>query len=109
MPGHGDRAHRLPARRIEGDQVVSGRKPDVLTVIRDAMHLVDTRKGSILTDDFGGRSFHASILDREGRESGSHNPGLWSWVPGSRPRFARIRPGAATSKPLNESLSRSAT
>src|SRR5258708_15640368 len=62
MPGDIDRAHRLPARRIEGVQLVSGRKPDVLTVIRDPMHAVDTRKGSILTEDFGCRSFHASIL-----------------------------------------------
>src|SRR5262249_48721677 len=44
MRGDGDRAHRLPARRIEGVQLVSGRKPDVLTVKRDPMHLVDTRK-----------------------------------------------------------------
>src|SRR5258708_5399745 len=62
LPGDIDRAHRLPARRIEGVQLVSGRKPDVLTVIRDPMHAVDTRKGSILTEDFGCRSFHASIL-----------------------------------------------
>jgi hypothetical protein len=27
------------------------------------MHAVDTRKGSILTDDLSGRSTHASILD----------------------------------------------
>jgi hypothetical protein len=26
-------------------------QPDVLTVIRDSMHAVDTREGSILTDD----------------------------------------------------------
>src|SRR4030095_3782282 len=48
-----DRAHHLPARRIEGVQLVAGRKPDVLTVKRNPMHLVDTRKGSILTEDFG--------------------------------------------------------
>jgi hypothetical protein len=48
-----DRAHRLPARRIEGVQLVSGRKPDVLTVERDPVHVVDTRQGSILTDDLG--------------------------------------------------------
>ena len=53
MRGDIDRAHRLPARRIEGVQLVSGRKPDVLTVKRDAMHLVDARKGSILAEDFG--------------------------------------------------------
>ena len=54
MRGDIDRAQRLPARRIEGVQLVSRRKPDVLTVIRDSMHAVDTRKGSILTDDLGG-------------------------------------------------------
>jgi len=53
MRGDIDRAHRLPARRIEGVQLLSGRKPDLLTVIRHPMHAVDTRKGSILTDDFG--------------------------------------------------------
>src|SRR5438876_941124 len=54
MRGDIDRAHRFPARRIEGVQFVSGRKPDSLTVISDPMHAVDTREGSILTDDFGG-------------------------------------------------------
>jgi hypothetical protein len=48
-----DRAHHVPARGIEGVQLVSGSKPDVPTVIRDAMHMVDTRKGAILTDDLG--------------------------------------------------------
>src|SRR5882724_136802 len=53
MPGDIDRAQRPPARRIEGDQLVSSRKPDVLTVIRDSVHAVGTGKGSILTDDLG--------------------------------------------------------
>src|ERR1700676_1039185 len=53
MRGDLDRAHRLPARRIERVQLVSGRKPDLLTVIRDPTHAVDTRKGPIFTDDFG--------------------------------------------------------
>jgi len=53
MRGDIDRAQGLPARRIEGVQRVSGSKPDVLTVIRDSMHVVDTRKGSIFTDDLG--------------------------------------------------------
>src|ERR1700704_3068647 len=53
MRGDIDRAHHLSARRVEGVQPVSGRKPDVLTVERDPMHALDTRKGSILTDDFG--------------------------------------------------------
>jgi hypothetical protein len=54
MRGDIDRAQGLPSRRIEGVQRVSGSKPDVLTVIRDAMHVVGTRKGPIFTDDFGG-------------------------------------------------------
>jgi hypothetical protein len=62
MRGDIDRAHRLPARRIEGVQLVSGRKPDVLTVKGNSMHVVDTRKGSIFSEDFGCRLFHASIL-----------------------------------------------
>ena len=53
MRGDIDRAQRLPARRIEGVQLVSGSKPDVLTVIRDPMPRGRHRKGSILTDDFG--------------------------------------------------------
>src|SRR5208282_2655260 len=53
MRGDIDRVQRLPARRIEGVQLVPGSKPDLLTVIRDPTHVVDTRKGSILTDDFG--------------------------------------------------------
>src|SRR6266513_5467031 len=57
-----NRAQHLPTRRIEGVQLVSGSKPDVLTVKRNPMHVVDTRKGSIFTQDLGCRSFHASIL-----------------------------------------------
>src|SRR5882762_4037257 len=53
MRGDIDRAHRLPARRIEGVQLVSGRKPDILTVIRDSTHGLDTRKGPVLTEDLG--------------------------------------------------------
>src|SRR5262249_49020341 len=48
-----DGAQRFPARWIEGAQLVSGSEPDVLTVIRDSIHAVDTRKGAILMDDFG--------------------------------------------------------
>src|SRR5262245_48860996 len=60
--GHIDRADRLPGGRIEGVQLISGSKPDVLSVISDSMHVVDTRKGTILADDFGRRSTHASML-----------------------------------------------
>jgi hypothetical protein len=42
----------------------------VLTVIRDAMHVIDTRKGSILTNDFGGGSVHAPILIAWARSGG---------------------------------------
>jgi hypothetical protein len=56
MRGHVDRAHGFPARRIERVQRVSGSKPHVLTVICDPMHMVDTREGSILTDDLGARN-----------------------------------------------------
>src|SRR5436190_492540 len=48
-----DGAKRLPARRIEGVQRLSGSKPDVPAVIGDPMHAVDTREGSILADDLG--------------------------------------------------------
>jgi hypothetical protein len=34
-------------------QLVSGRKPDVLTIKRYAIHLLDIRKGAIFTEDFG--------------------------------------------------------
>jgi hypothetical protein len=53
MRGHIDRAQCLPARGIQGVQRVAGGEPDVLAVIRDSMHGVDTRKGTILTDDLG--------------------------------------------------------
>src|SRR5215471_543556 len=49
-----DRAHHLPTRRIEGLQLVSGSKPDALTVVGDAVHVVDPRKRPILPDDFSG-------------------------------------------------------
>jgi hypothetical protein len=62
IPGDIDRAHRLPARKIEGVELLSGCKPDVPTVKRDPMHVVDIRKGSILTQDFGRGMNHAPIL-----------------------------------------------
>jgi hypothetical protein len=68
VPRDIERAQRLPASRIERDQLVSGGEPDVLTVVRDSMHLVDTRKRSILSNDFDRGSIHASILiTRQGR------------------------------------------
>ncbi|MGO8921011.1 MAG: hypothetical protein ACLQJR_34395 [Stellaceae bacterium] len=53
MRGDINRALHLPTRRIEGVQLVAGRKPDVLTVIRDPIHAVEARKGSIFMEDFG--------------------------------------------------------
>src|SRR5262249_12028590 len=73
-----DRAKPLPGRRIEGVQLISGSKPDVLAVIGDSMYVVDIRKGTILADDFGRRSTHASMLS-PGIGAGSNkvvvNPG----------------------------------
>jgi hypothetical protein len=60
MRGDIDRAPRVPARRIEADQFVSSRKPDVLTVLGDSIHLVGTREGSILAADLGVGPTHAS-------------------------------------------------
>ncbi len=57
-----NRAHCLATRRIEGVQLFSRSKPDVLTVKGDSMHVADTRKRSIFAEDFSCRSFHASIL-----------------------------------------------
>src|SRR4030095_4541987 len=53
MRGDVDRAQRLATRRIERDQLVSGGDPDLLPVIRDAVHVVTAWKGAILTDDLG--------------------------------------------------------
>ena len=54
MRGDVDRAHRRTARRIDGAQFVPEGDPDVLTVVRDAMHAVGTRKGTVLTNDLRG-------------------------------------------------------
>src|SRR6516225_8568485 len=57
-----DLTHRLSARGVERVQLVARRKPDVLSVIGDAIHALDARKGTVLSDNFGGRSFHLSLL-----------------------------------------------
>jgi hypothetical protein len=57
-----ERAQGLPARGIEGDQLVSGSEPDLPAVEGDSMHLVDTREGSVLANDFGRGSTHVPIL-----------------------------------------------
>src|SRR5499433_4026941 len=90
-----DRAEHLPVRRIEGVQHISGSKPDVLTVIRDSMDVIDTRKGTILTNDFGRRSTHAWMLSL-GSGAGSNkvvvNPGTGGLIQ----RRARPRPNDCT-------------
>jgi hypothetical protein len=44
---------RLSTFRIEGVQLVTGRKPNVPTVKRHAMHVVGTRKAAVLAKDLG--------------------------------------------------------
>ncbi len=64
-PGVGrdiDRALQLAAGGIEGMQLVTGREPDLLAVVADAMHFVDARKGTVFADDFGVCAFHGVIL-----------------------------------------------
>src|ERR1700733_1278478 len=53
MRGDIDRADCLPARGIEGVQLVSGGEPDVPAVVGDAMHPFCARKGSVLAHGFG--------------------------------------------------------
>ena len=53
MRGDIDRAHRLSTLRIEGVQLVSRRKPHMLTVKRHTMDVVGARKRAILAEDFG--------------------------------------------------------
>ncbi len=53
MSGGIYRRKHLTARGIEGVQLISGSKPDVLSVKRDSMHAVGTRKWTVLTDNFG--------------------------------------------------------
>jgi hypothetical protein len=53
MRGDINRAQDLPTRRIQGVQSISRGEPDELAVIRDAMHVIDTREGSILTEELG--------------------------------------------------------
>ena len=51
--GDADRARLIPALRIEGVELVSGREPDAAAVERNPAHAIGARKGPILTDDFG--------------------------------------------------------
>src|SRR5262245_34956392 len=50
MRGDIDRPRRLSTLRIEGVQLATGRKPDVSTIKRHAMHLVGSRKGAIFAE-----------------------------------------------------------
>src|SRR6185312_13718883 len=70
MGGDIDRAHRLAARRIHGVELVSRRDPDMPTVVADAMHMIDARKGPVLADDFGGCAFHAVHPRRPAERAG---------------------------------------
>src|SRR6516162_3800605 len=51
-----DRSQSGPARRIEGGELVSGGKPDMLTVVGHTRHVIDIRKRPIFTDDLGALS-----------------------------------------------------
>jgi hypothetical protein len=53
MRGDIDRPHRLSTLRIGGAQLVSRRKPHMLTVKRHTMHVAGARKRAILAKDFG--------------------------------------------------------
>jgi hypothetical protein len=57
-----ERAQRLAALRIEHVQLVSAGKPDVLTIIGDATHAIDTRKWAIFIDDFCCCTLHGVSL-----------------------------------------------
>lgn len=57
-----DRAYWLAAGRVECIQFISGRKPNVLTIIGDSVHAVGAGKWSIFAYDFGCCSFHMSTL-----------------------------------------------
>ena len=57
MRGDIDRAQRLSARGIEGVQLFSAGKPDVLTVKRHPIDAVGARKGAVFTEDFGAECF----------------------------------------------------
>jgi glyoxylase-like metal-dependent hydrolase (beta-lactamase superfamily II) len=52
--GDVDRAQHFAALGIEGIQLFSSGKPDLLAVVRDSSHALGTREGAVLADDFGG-------------------------------------------------------
>ena len=51
MRGDIEFSHRLAAVGIDRVQRVAGRDPDIGTIITDAMHVGDIRKGAIFADD----------------------------------------------------------
>jgi hypothetical protein len=52
MRGDVDRAHRVAACRVEGVQLVTGRKPGVSAVKGHAIDAVDAGKRAVFADDF---------------------------------------------------------
>src|SRR5436190_4527877 len=68
MPRDIERAPHFPTHRIERLQGFSRGKPYVLTIIGDAMHVVDAWKGPILANDLGGSGscfpHRSTILNR---------------------------------------------
>lgn len=70
MRSHINRAQRLAARGIESIQPVSRCKPDILTVITDAVHAVGAWERAILPDDFSVGSFHDFHFNRSAMEQG---------------------------------------
>ncbi len=57
-----NRADLFPSVGIKCVQLVSRRKPDVLAIVGDACDVFDAGKGAVFANDFGCRSFHASML-----------------------------------------------
>src|SRR5262245_24317259 len=108
---HDDRAHNRPGHRIEGVQLVSGSKPDMLSVIRNPMHLVDPRKRAILTNDFGRRPTHTSILitwqwsrEQQGRRESRHGRDHPTTSSPATKRLHLARSRQRLERPLNGTL-----
>jgi hypothetical protein len=53
MGGDIERAQRLPARRVQGAELISAGEPDLLAVKGDPVHGVDAGKGTIFASDLG--------------------------------------------------------
>ena len=61
-------AHRPATFGVESGQSVQGRKPDMPSIIGDARHLRNVRKGAIFGKDFGACLFHDFILIARGEK-----------------------------------------